>query len=100
MGQPGVDVTPDALLQQAKVWEEASHSIGQIASTADGLTYPGNSGYFVDAVNAYDVARQDISIWCHSGQQEMHKIAGALIQATQTYHAAEHSNIQHVQNVH
>jgi len=100
MGQPGVDVDRAALLPQAKVWDDASASIGQIASTADGATWTGTTGPFTDAIDAYDAARQDVSIWCHQGQQEMQKIADALVKAYQTYDAAENSNIRHIRHIH
>jgi hypothetical protein len=98
MGQPQVDVNRDSLVPQAKVWDAQAQVMGDIANEASSLGYSGNSGYFVDAVNAYNAARQDIALWCQQGQREMMTIADALVDAEQQYGNAESTNTQNAYN--
>lgn len=96
-----VNVQRDSLLQQAKVWDDASESMAKIAAIAESVSYTGDPGrYFEDVMNAYDAARQHISIWCREGQVEMQKIADALVQAYKTYSVTEDASVQQIQSIH
>lgn len=86
---PQVDVVRDSLPQQAKVWDQQSAVMGSLASEA-GST--GSSGWdfpFGVAVKAYNTARTDVRTLCGQGQQEMKRIADALVQAYQRYNGNE-----------
>jgi hypothetical protein len=99
MATDQVDVNRDSLLPQAKVWDAQAQTMANIASQANSMGYSGDSGYFVDAVNAYLAAQQDIVIWCQQGAQEMRSIADALVAAKQQYDSTESTNTQNANNI-
>lgn len=75
----GIEVTLSSLLYQAKVWDDQSRTIGDIASEADRVRYPSDiEGLFAPAITPYNEACDFISKLCYSGQSEMAKIAEGL----------------------
>lgn len=99
MSPPDVEVTRGSLLYQENVWRSQAEVMGEISSGAASKQYPGNSGYFVDAVNAYNTACQDINIWCGQGQAEMNNIADALKESCATYDNTEHHIIGQINKI-
>lgn len=91
MSSADIEVTHSSLLYQEKVWRDQAQAMGEIAAAAGNDQYSGNAGYFVDAVNAYDTACQDIRIWCGQGRDEMNSIADALKSSYATYKNTEHN---------
>lgn len=99
MSSPEIDVIPSTLLYQEKVWSDQAKVMGGISSQAGSSQVTGNAGYFVDAVNAYNTACQDITIWCGQGQGEMNNIAGALKLSHETYSSTEQGIITRIRQV-
>ncbi|HUA28391.1 MAG TPA: type VII secretion target [Streptosporangiaceae bacterium] len=98
MADAEVNVHPDALLSQAKVWDAQSTAMGKIATAindtvaavaVDGL----DSWLFSEPLTAYKKVSAEFGRLSSQGQKEMQSIADALVQAARNYEATERANI-------
>jgi hypothetical protein len=96
MGNGGeVNVSREALLEQATAWDNDSMTMSQMSWAAAGLAFPGFSGIFSPAIGPYNQLCWITSGQCRQGDQAMEKIAGALTKAYQRYGATE----QHITQI-
>ena len=104
MGNAQVNVQMDALLQQAKVWDGQSTAMGKITTTINGtvaaVSVDGLDAWlFSDALTAYKKIGTEFGKLCGQGEQEMQRIADALVQAYRNYEATERANIGAIDGV-
>jgi hypothetical protein len=115
---PQISVQRDALLPQAKVWDQESAAMGKIAaeigdntigqaasivSRAGGQVIPGvgiSQDYplFSSVLSAYGQVCTEFGSLCKQGEQMMAKIAEALTVAYQNYSATEQANASSAAN--
>jgi uncharacterized protein YukE len=104
MGNAQVNVHPDALLTQAKVWDAQSTAMEKIAAAIDdtvaAVAVDGlDSWLFSEPLTTYKQVSAEFGRLCSQGQKEMQSIADALVQAARNYEATERANIGAIDSV-
>jgi hypothetical protein len=104
MANAQVNVQMDALLQQAKVWDGQSTAMGKIATTINGtvaaVSVDGLDAWlFSDPLTTYKWIGTELGRLVGQGEQEMQRIADALVQAYRNYEATERANIGAIDGV-
>lgn len=115
---PQISVHRDALLPQAKVWDQQSAAMGKIVTEigdntmAHAASIVSNSGgqviqgvgvsqdypLFSSAISAYGQVCTEFGSLCEQGEQMMTKIGEALTVAYQNYNATEQANASSAAN--
>jgi hypothetical protein len=88
-GGSQTNVHLSSLLAQAKVWDEQSQAMGNIAQTAESTLMTTSGWPFSSAITAYNQVCKEISTWCGQGQKQMLQITDALCVAAKNYGATE-----------
>jgi hypothetical protein len=91
-GSGETKVHRDALIAQAKFWDQASGEIGGYGRDAAASTYYGSAGVFSEFVDVYNQLTMNVSNWCGEGQAQLEDIATALVKAAQRYDKTEAAN--------